>query len=314
MTGIVVVGSINTDLTCHLQRWPEIGETVTAQSTQVGLGGKGANQAVAAARLGSSVSMIGVVGTDTFGEDLIRRLEQADIKLALERRADQATGMAFIDIGPQGENIIRLAPGANGTLTAACILRHASTIAAAKVLLLQNEIPLNASAQAAEIARSNNVTVIMDPAPAPTPMWPRATLSQFDIITPNAHETALITGHLPQTLGEAEVAADALATMGPRGAIVTMGSLGVAWRIGTSHGHLTAPKVKTIDTVAAGDCFNGALAVALSQGKPPEEAIGFAVVAAALTTTRRGAAEAVPSLEDVCAFRSGQSIDALATG
>lgn len=313
MTQIVVVGSLNIDLTSHLPRWPHVGETVTALSTQIDLGGKGANQAVAAARLGASVGLIGAVGADAFGQQVIRTLTEANLTLALETQTHQATGMAFIDVGPEGDNIIRLAPGANAALTSDILLRHAPMIARAKVLLLQNEIPLAASLRAAKIARDNGVTVIMDPAPAPQPVWDKDTLAHFDIITPNAHEAALITGQAPNTLFEAEQTASVLTTMGPRGAIVTMGSLGVAWQIDGKQGHLSAPKVDTVDTVAAGDCFNGTLAVFLSQGCDPDQALQFAVDAAALATTRVGAAAAAPTLSDVLAFRSDDSMRPLAT-
>lgn len=304
MSDIVVVGSINIDLTSHLPRWPQVGETVTARSTQIDLGGKGANQAVAAARLGATVGLIGAVGADGFGQQVLRTLTEAHLEIVVETQTQATTGMAFIDVGPDGDNIIRLAPGANATLTDDIILRHAPVISRARVLLLQNEIPLAASLRAAKIARTHAVTVIMDPAPAPQPVWDRDTLAHFDILTPNASEAALITGHTPRSLSEAEQAAAALAAMGPRGAIVTMGAKGVAWQIGDSRGHLPAPQVKTIDTVAAGDCFNGALAVFLAQGCDPEQALQFAVDAAALATTRQGAAAAAPAMSDLIAFRS----------
>lgn len=313
MSDIIVVGSVNIDLTNHLPRWPQVGETITATRTQVGLGGKGANQAVAAARLGAKVSLIGAVGADGFGQQVTALLTEANLSLALETRAEDATGMAFIDVGPDGDNIIRLAPGANAALTPEIILRHAPLIARAKVLLLQNEIPLAASLQAAQIARQHGVTVIMDPAPAPQPMWDADTLAQFDILTPNAHEAALITDQVPGSLREGEMTATALTTLGPRGAIVTLGAQGVAWQIGRAQGHKAAPKVKAVDTVGAGDCFNGTLAVFLAEGATPEQAIEMAVDAAALATTRPGAAAAAPTLSALLAFRSERAAPSLTT-
>ncbi|MEP2641060.1 ribokinase [Roseobacter sp.] len=303
MSDIVVVGSINIDLTSHLPRWPQVGETITADRTLVDLGGKGANQAVAAARLGAHVSLIGAVGADGFGQQVLRTLTDANLKLAVETQTTAATGMAFIDVGPEGDNIIRLAPGANATLTPEIILRHAPLIAKAKVLLLQNEIPLDASLQAAKIARSYGARVVMDPAPAPQTMWDTETLAHFDIITPNAHEAALMTKHTAQTLSDAQKTASDLVLLGPRGAVVTMGAQGAAWQIGGIRGQQPAPSVETVDTVAAGDCFNGTLAVFLAQGCLPDQAIQFAVDAAALATTKPGAAAAAPSLSDLLAFR-----------
>ncbi|MCV3272846.1 ribokinase [Roseobacter sinensis] len=313
MNDIVVVGSINIDLTSHLPRWPQVGETITATRTEMGLGGKGANQAVAAARLGASVGLIGAVGADAFGQQALRTLGDANLTLAIETQAAAPTGLAVIDVGPDGDNTIRLSPGANATLTPETILRHAPLIAKSKVLLLQNETPLAASLRAARIARRHGVTVVMDPAPAPQLMWDRQTLEAFDILTPNAQEAALIAGAAPTGLQAAEMTASALTAMGPRGAIVTMGAAGVGWQIGTTSGRRPAPKVPTVDTVAAGDCFNGALAVFLAQGCPPDQAVELAVDAAALSTTRAGASVAAPQLSDLLAFRLEQAAPPVTT-
>lgn len=302
MTDIVVVGSINVDLTSYLARWPGVGETIAAQDTRIGLGGKGANQAVAAARLGSSVTLIAVTGADGFGRDMMRILKDEGISLMQDAHPTATTGMAFIDVGPDGGNVIRLAEGANGTLSAADIERHADVIAQAKILLLQNEVPVAASLAAARLARQHGVSVIMDPAPTPSPFWPRTVLEAFDIVTPNAHETHEILGYLPKTLTQAETAAHSLRGYGPRGAIVTMGGVGVGWSVGTYRGHMTAPNVPTIDTVGAGDCFNGALAASLSVGMTIDEAIERAVHAAALATTRQGAADATPRRDELDEF------------
>lgn len=295
MTDVVVVGSINVDLTSYLSRWPGVGETVAAESTRIGLGGKGANQAVAAARLGASVTLIAATGDDGFGKDATETLRAEHIALRHATQSETTTGMAFIDVGPDGGNIIRLAEGANGALCASDIEAHADVFETANVLLLQNEVPIEASRHAAEIARKNGTRVIMDPAPAPSPFWSTDVLECFDIITPNAHEAHEILGYLPKTLGEAQVAARTLRQRGPRGAIVTMGRLGAGWSIEGSESHITAPNVPTVDTVAAGDCFNGALAASLSQGYSIAQSIERAVHAAALATTREGAAEATPS-------------------
>lgn len=295
MTDVIVVGSINVDLTSYLSRWPGVGETIAAQGTRIGLGGKGANQAVAAARLGASVTLIAATGNDGFGKDAVEKLREEHIVLCNKVRPETTTGMAFIDVGPDGGNIIRLAEGANGTLSPVDIKAKASVFKNAKVLLLQNEVPIEASQCAAEIARKNGMHVIMDPAPAPSPFWSSKVLDRFDIMTPNAHEAHEILGYLPKTLKEAMIAARALRQRGPRGAIVTMGRLGAGWSIGESESYVTAPNVPTVDTVAAGDCFNGALAASLSLGFGVAQSIERAVHAAALATTREGAAEATPN-------------------
>lgn len=303
MTDVIVVGSINVDLTSYLARWPSVGETVSAQSTHISLGGKGANQAVAAAKLSAGVSLIGALGCDGFGQDAEKELEATGISLTLNRFTDQSTGMAFIDVGPEGGNIIRLSPGANTALREDFVEQHADIIHCGKILLLQNEVPFKASLKAAEIARSSGVTVIMDPAPAPEPFWSTSDLAAFDILKPNAHEVSLVLGECPETLEDALSAAQDLRRKGPKGAIVTMGEKGVAWSIGSSSGTAEAPKVDAIDTVGAGDCFNGALAAALSNGRPVSQAIQTAVYAASLATTRKGAAIASPTLEELESFQ-----------
>lgn len=302
LSDVVVLGSINLDLTSYLDRWPEIGETVTAASTALGLGGKGANQAVAVARLGGSVAMLGAVGRDSFGADVSARLRGEGVDLSLREVEGETTGMAFIDVGPDGGNIIRLSTGSNAHLTAEFVEAHAAVLTGAKVLLLQNEVPLAASLRAAQIARAAGAMVVMDPAPAPVPFWPREVLEAFDVITPNAQEAHLILGDLPQTLDQAEAAARALCDLGPRGAIVTMGGDGVAWCLHGDSGQRPAPRVAAIDTVAAGDCFNGAFASAIARGMAVAEAIRFAGAAGALATTRRGASEAAPTRAEVEAF------------
>lgn len=301
---VTVVGSINIDLTSYLDRWPEPGETVSAKETLISLGGKGANQAVAAARLGAQTAMIGAVGPDAFGRDVEERLQEHNIDLYLSRPSDGLTGMAFIDVGPDGNNVIRISPGANATLSENFVAEQSEQISDSKVVLLQNEVPVQASLKAAELARASGALVVMDPAPAPVPFWTAEQLSAFDILTPNAHEAQLITGNEPHSLDEALEAAQALTAHGVAGSIITMGSMGVAWSISGMQGKMEAPKVRSIDTVAAGDCFNGAFAAALACGHETEEAIRRAVHAAALATTRKGAASSIPTLAELEHFLS----------
>jgi ribokinase len=296
---LVVVGSINMDMTLYLSRWPEIGETVTAQSTSTQLGGKGANQAIAAARLGARVTMIGGLGDDAFGNRARADLLREGITLHAPQLPGIATGMASIDVGPDGKNIIRLSPGANAALTAQSVQAQNSRFVGCKVLLLQNEIPLEASRAAAALARAAGATVITDPAPAPERPWPPETLAMFDIVTPNLQEARQLSG---LASGDGAEVARALAQHCARGAIVTMGEQGVAWYVDGKAGTAAACRVTAIDTVAAGDCFNGALATALMRGMDIAEAVTFANRAAALATTRRGAAASLPTLAEVNDF------------
>ncbi|MBO6509870.1 MAG: ribokinase [Roseibium sp.] len=304
MKSVTVVGSINIDLTSYLDRWPEIGETVAVRETARALGGKGANQAVAATRLGADVTLVGALGQDAFGQEADGLLREEGIQLELTHLSGCATGLAFIDVGPDGGNLIRLAGGANAKLSPAQVALHADAIGQSDVVLLQNEIDLAASLEAARLARKAGALVIMDPAPSPQPGWSRATFSSFDILTPNAAEAGKIVGWQPASLSEARDAVCELRSYGLRGAIVTMGDIGVAWSFEGASGTLVAEEVQTIDTVAAGDCFNGALATRLAFGESIEDAIFFATRAAALATTRKGASEALPTLSEVETFRA----------
>ncbi|ABD56007.1 ribokinase [Jannaschia sp. CCS1] len=308
MTYICVVGSINVDLTCYLPRWPDRGETISALRTQTGLGGKGANQAVAARRLGANVHLIGAIGADPFGADCALALRQADITPHLMEATKTATGMALIDVGPSGDNIIRLAHGANYDLDLAFLDQHRAVIEGCAVLLLQNEIPVEISIAAAQLAKAAGALVIMDPAPAPSAPWGPDVLHHFDVITPNTHEAGLLLGSTPRTLADARVAAANLATMGPTGAIVTMGGDGVAWHVGADSGQMLPPETAVIDTVGAGDCFNGALAAYLAKTQTISVAITAACAAASLSTRRAGAAASLPTLQEVQNLLDGLAV------
>ncbi len=299
MKPVTVVGSINIDLTSYLDRWPKIGETVAVRQTSISLGGKGANQAVAATRLGSKTYLIGAIGKDGFGQDAVRQLHDFGVDAWLVELTGTATGMAFIDVGPDGANMIRLSSGANGLFQPDHVLSHSGVIQSSSVVLLQNEVDLSASLAAAKAARQAGALVVMDPAPAPEPDWGREVFSSFDLLTPNAHEAGRIVGQEPKTLNEAREASMQLRELGLRGAIVTMGELGVAWSFDSGEGVLPAPCVDAIDTVAAGDCFNGALATKLAQGEAFHNAVAFAIRAASMATTRKGAASSLPLLEEL---------------
>jgi ribokinase len=295
---IIVVGSVNVDMTCYLARWPSVGETVTAVQSTSAVGGKGANQAVAAARLGGDVRFIGAVGADPFGKVALDTMNANAVMTTVEE-IGQHTGIAFIDVGPDSRNIIRLQAGANGLLSAQTVESNADQFRSAKVLLLQNEIGIETSLAAARAGRAAGAMVIMDPAPAPVPMWPIDHFKAFDLITPNATEAGVLLGTTPKTLQQGIAAAQALEQNLGCGVIITMGELGAAWSVGASSGTSLCPKVDAVDTVAAGDCFNGSLAVALAKGSSFEAAIAFAMRAAGIATTRRGAIDSLPYLGDL---------------
>jgi ribokinase len=296
---VVVVGSVNRDLTCYLHRWPAVGETLTAQDTRFGTGGKGANQAAAATRMGSRTLFVGAIGADSFGRDAEASLLGIGVSLALRKIKGVTTGLAFIDVGPDGGNIIRLAEGANAALDRDCVAGNTAAIRSAKVVLLQNETAVSTAMAAALCARRGGGVVIMDPAPVPQPMWSADVFGHFDILTPNATEAGLITGVTPTDLTEALRAAQILAKQTRIGAIVTMGAKGVAWALEGSTGTMACPVVAALDTVAAGDCFNGAFAAGLAQDMSYPDAIAFAVHAAALATTKKGATDSLPSRDEV---------------
>lgn len=302
MKPVTVVGSINIDLFSYLDRWPQVGETVKIRETANTLGGKGANQAVAATRLGADTTLIAAVGKDAFGKEAANHLAAFDTRAELIEKPDCATGLAFIDVGPDGDNMIRLSGGANDQLSPSDLAAHASRLRASYVVLLQNEISIETSLKAAETARKAGALVIMDPAPAPVPAWSNDVLTSFDILTPNASEAGALLGQVPRTLEEAQIGARQLCGRGLRGAIITMGGHGVAWSFDGEDGKLPAPEVKAIDTVAAGDCFNGALAAALSRGDNMADAIQFSMQAAALATTRKGASSSLPKLSELDHF------------
>ncbi len=214
----------------------------------------------------------------------------------------------MIDVADDGSNDIRISAAANGQLTPEIVVKHKDVISNADVLLLQHEVPLQSSLEAARIARRAETLVIMDPAPAPDSPWPREVLSAFDIITPNTHEVHSIIGWKPENLGEVERAAREICLAGSPGAIVTAGELGVAWYINGTGGQMAAPIVDAIDTVAAGDCFNAGFAASIVSGLSITDSIEFACYAGALATTRSGASISAPTRDEVLTYM-GKSLD-----
>ena len=296
---IAVFGSINIDVTAYSRRLPSPGETIHGDSYALGLGGKGANQAVAVARLGGAPGFIGRVGRDAFGGMARAELERYGVPTDAIADDDSAgTGIAIIAVDAAAQNCITVIAGANFQLGDADVSRLAG-LADPRVLLLQLEVPLAANIAAAKMARKRGALVILDPAPAPIDPLPDELLGLVDVITPNEVECAALTGIRPASAGDARRAADVLLARGISRAVVKMGANGAFWRGPEGEGHVARFAVEAIDTVGAGDCFNGGLAVALAAGKPMGEAVRFASACGALSTTRRGAAAAAPTLAEV---------------
>ncbi|MDI3257965.1 MAG: ribokinase [Kyrpidia sp.] len=293
---IVVVGSLNMDMVARTARLPHSGETVLGTDFAQIPGGKGANQAVAAARLGAEVTMIGAVGDDEYGKTLLNTLKREKIRVEAVEIVPAPTGVAVIYVDEQGRNTIVVIPGANGALTRAGIRRRAEAIAGARVLVVQLESPLDAVEEALNIAREAGVTTLLNPAPArplPGHWW-----SYLDIVTPNEHELPLLLGEeggagvLP--LDEVKRLARRLIDLGAGAAVVTLGERGAVWTDGRAGGHRPADPVTPVDTTAAGDAFTGALAVAVAEGASLAEAVSFGCRAAGLSVTRLGAQPSLP--------------------
>jgi len=298
---ILVVGSSNTDMVIRLDRLPRPGETVVGGEFFSGPGGKGANQAVGAARAGGDVTFIARVGKDVFGEQAIAGFLSEGINADfVVCDPEQPSGVALIFVNREGENSIGAAGGANGTLSPADLAVAKKAFADAAMLVIQLETPLETVQSAAELAARFGVRVILNPAPA-CPI-PTGLLRHVSILTPNETELELLTGLKVESPADAEKAAGQLLALGVETVIVTLGSKGalVANRSGTQI--VTGFRVTPVDTTAAGDTFNGALAVALAEGKPLADAVRFANAAAAISVTRVGARTSAPTRTEIDTF------------
>jgi ribokinase len=291
---IVVVGSINQDLTVRVPHHPAPGETVLGTSHVFGAGGKGANQAVAAARLGRRVAMIGRVGDDQPGRDLVRGLEAEGVDVShVGVDGDAPTGIALITLDDHAENAIAVSPGANGRLNPGKVEEARRVIVEATVVLVQLEVPIESVQEAASLATG---TVILNPAPAEA--LPDELAALADVIVPNRSELATLAGvDLPTDIREVTAAAHRLS--GDSDVIVTLGSDGAVVFSGGQATPTAAPKVDPVDTTGAGDAFCGALADALSRGMSLEDSARWAVAAGASAVTRQGAQTAMPTADDV---------------
>jgi ribokinase len=298
VTDVFVLGSINQDFVLKVERRPQPGETVTNAELSTHNGGKGANQAAAAALLGAAVTILGRVGDDEFGEPLARALEEKGIDTDLVERASGAsTGAAFITVTPDGENAITVAPGANRSLAPEDVDAAADAIGDARVLVAQMEIPVESVLRAVEIAAERGTRALVNL--APTFEVPRGLLEKLDPLVVNEHEAAFLLGSAVERVDGALSAAPKLLSLGPRSAVITVGEGGAVFASGDSTGHLPAPEVDVVDTTGAGDAFAGALATQLARGARLEEAVAYAVRAGAAAVTREGAQGALPTPEVV---------------
>ena len=290
---ILVIGSSNTDMTIKAPRIPLPGETILGGKFKMGPGGKGANQAVAAARLGGNVGFICKVGNDLFGENAIKGYEAEGIDTRYILKSSKPSGVALIMVDDKGENCISVAPGANSDINVEDIRSMKKVIEEADYVILQLEIPVDAVCEAAKIASEAGAYVILNPAPACK--LPDEIFRYISLATPNQTEIAILTG----IKGNIEEAFKKLNAMGVNDIILTLGSEGSALWDGEKAEIIPARKVKAIDATAAGDTFCGALCVALSEGKNKREAVEFATKASALTVQRMGAQESIPYRKDI---------------
>lgn len=297
---IVVVGSSNTDMVIRTNRMPRPGETVLGGNFMMNQGGKGANQAVAAAKLGGDTTFVAKVGDDIFGRQTVELLRKVGIDTTyVGVSANCPSGVALINVDASGENSIAVASGANADLLPADIDAAEEAIASASLIIMQLETPVETVAHAARIARKHGVKVILNPAPAPREPLPASLLADVDIIIPNKTEAELISG-VEITDSESELRAiNAIHAMGVPTVIFTLGSKGALICENGDCELIPSFKVAPVDTTAAGDTFCGALCVALSEDMPMRRAIEFANKAASITVTRMGAQHSIPTRDEV---------------
>lgn len=302
---IHVFGSLNMDLVCRMPHLPQPGETILGTQFETLPGGKGANQAVAAARLGAPTSMIGRVGEDDFGRQLLEGLQGAGVDasgVVVDREV--STGVAAIAVDGAGQNTIVVIPGANGQISDGDVDRLTARLRPGDLLLLQFEVPLPLVMVAAKAAKAQGATVIVDPAPARTDLPPEF-LRTVDILTPNQVEASQLTGLAVTDVATAIEAAQQLVQRGVAIAIVKLGDQGVVVAENHRTFHQPALPVQVVDTVAAGDAFNGGLAVALAEAMDLEEAVQFANAVAAAAVMVAGAQASMPERSRVAALRLG---------
>lgn len=298
MIDILVIGSLNADLVVRAPRFPLPGETISGEDLVILPGGKGANQAVAAARQGARVAMLGRVGSDSFGPTLLHNLQQNGVDTTYVQTDLSATGAAIIVVDENGQNSIVLSPGANARVTPADV--DAFPLRQVEALLLQFEIPLETVLHAARLGRQNGLRVILNPAPARR--FPASLLADVDILVPNESELALLTGQAVTDIRSAEAAAKTLLAQGAKTIIVTLGKDGALLATEKQTSHFPAFPVQVVDTTAAGDAFIGGLAAALLKGASLEEAVRYGNACGALAAAKFGAQPSLPTQAEVEQF------------
>ena len=297
---IVVVGSANMDMVISAADFPQPGETLTGYGFMTNHGGKGANQAVAAARLGANVSFVGKVGDDDFGRATVEMMRKEGIDVsALTITKDAPTGVALITTIPNGENTIVIEPGANAKLTPEDIENAKDIFSQAAIVLMQLETPVATLTKVAAIAKQQGALVVLNPAPAPTAPLPKELLQNVDLLIPNETEASAMSGVAVETEADIPTAMERLQTLGKQHIIVTLGSKGACTCIDGELLLVPSRKVEAVDTTAAGDTFCGALCTALLQNKKMPEAMLYGCKAAAVSVTRRGAQMSMPYKDEV---------------
>lgn len=290
---ITVIGSINTDMVVKTSVLPTAGETVTGGAFFMSAGGKGGNQAVAAARQGAQVSMVANLGTDMFGDAAITRLQAEGIDCKfVSRDEDQASGVALISVDDKGENHIVVAPGANATLHKQHVENAFEQVQASSLVLMQLEIPIDTVVRVSELCREKGCRLILDPAPAKD--LPESVIAGVYLLTPNESEAESLTGIQVVDEDSAREAATKLLAAGAENVAITLGKQGVFLASDEVAHLIPSPVVDAVDTTAAGDCFNGSMAAALAGGSSLAESIDFASKAAAISVTRLGAQDSMP--------------------
>lgn len=293
MAKVLVVGSINMDLVVRVPHSPRPGETVLGGDFETFPGGKGANQAVAASRMGGEVTMVGRVGGDNFGDTLIQGLIEDNIKTTyVIKDSETPTGIAMIAVAANGENMIVVASGANYKVSEVDVTNAREIMRDTDLLLVQLECPMEAVTAAVDLANAYDIPVVLNPAPA-QPLS-QALLANVDILTPNETELMMLAGE-----DSVEAAIERVLSWGTKNLVVTLGANGARVVSEGVDRHIPAHEVTAVDTTAAGDAFNGALAVAYAEGKPLLEAVDYGMAAGALAATRRGAQPSLPSRDAV---------------
>lgn len=295
---IIVTGSMNMDMVVKTSHIPKPGETVLGGTFFMNPGGKGANQAVAVARMGGEVVFIGKIGDDVFGRQSSQLFEEENVDIGgIISDENTSSGIALITVDSEGENSIVVAPGANANLSPEDVRKAISKYEDYKILLIQLEIPIETVAFTMQTGKDLGMKVILNPAPAN--IFIQEHFHLIDIITPNEHEAEMLSGIPIHNLDDARLAASKLQEMGVKDVIITLGKQGAAVLENGEFYHVETPIVETVDTTAAGDVFNGALTVALAEGKNLKEATQFACKAASIAVTRLGAQSSIPFRKEI---------------